>query len=181
MERFMGAAAFLLQRVERNHAAIARFADALATVRICLLRTGDGVKIPFAALKPPAGGNVADNFWRDSNLVCNLDVDSGEILRVRVKGPIEPVDIEQHPVSGKRMPGERVPMWAEVIEAARAASDIFDPIRYQTMDIAVTPEGPVLVEINSGGSFELIQLASGSGFLTDDVIELFKASEVPGF
>ncbi|MEK9755293.1 MAG: hypothetical protein VW338_19050 [Rhodospirillaceae bacterium] len=49
------------------------------------------------------------------------------------------------------------------------------------MDIAVTPEGPVLVEINSGGSFELIQLASGPGLLTDDVIELFKANEVPGF
>lgn len=181
MEQILGDTAFLLQRVECNHPDLERFADALATVRICVLRMDSAVTIPFAVLKLPAHGNVADNFWRPGNLVCNLDTASGEILNVRGKGAIEPVELTEHPVSGEAMVGQRVPMWAEVVATALAASDVFDPIRYQSMDIAVTQEGPVLIEINSGGSFELIQLARGAGFLTDEVIELFKSCQVPGF
>jgi hypothetical protein len=42
------------------------------------------------------------------------------------------------------------------------------------MDIALTSDGPMLIEINTGGSFDLPQLASGRGFLTDDVCEFFR-------
>ena len=41
------------------------------------------------------------------------------------------------------------------------------------MDVAITPRGPVLIEINTGGGFDLPQLASGRGFLTGDVVEFF--------
>ena len=37
------------------------------------------------------------------------------------------------------------------------------------MDVAITPAGPLLVEINTGGGFNLPRLASGCGFLTDEV------------
>ncbi|MEK9661332.1 MAG: hypothetical protein VW644_06305 [Alphaproteobacteria bacterium] len=43
------------------------------------------------------------------------------------------------------------------------------------MDIAITRDGPVLIEINTGGGFDLPQLASGEGFLTDEVGEFFRA------
>jgi hypothetical protein len=52
---------------------------------------------------------------------------------------------------------------------------MFQPVRYQSMDVAVTPDGPVLIEINTGGGFDLPQLASGQGFLTDEVCEFFRA------
>jgi hypothetical protein len=42
------------------------------------------------------------------------------------------------------------------------------------MDIALTSDGPMLIEINTGGGFDLPQLASGRGFLTDDVCEFFR-------
>ena len=41
------------------------------------------------------------------------------------------------------------------------------------MDIGVTPTGPKLIEINTGGDFDLPQLASGRGFLTDEVQAFF--------
>ena len=43
------------------------------------------------------------------------------------------------------------------------------------MDIGITPAGPVLIEINTGGGFDLPQLASGEGFLTDEVRDFFRA------
>lgn len=65
-------------------------------------------------------------------------------------------------------------MWDQVPDLARACAPIFLPIRYQSMDIAIAPAGPMLIEINTGGSFTLPQFASGRGFLTDKVREFFR-------
>ena len=46
------------------------------------------------------------------------------------------------------------------------------------MDVAITPDGPSLIEINSGGAFDLPQLASGRGLLTDEVQAFFAACGV---
>ena len=60
-----------------------------------------------------------------------------------------------------------------MLEIARTCSQVFAPIRYQSMDVAITPNGPKLIEINTGGAFDLPQLASGCGFLTDEVLHFF--------
>ena len=65
-------------------------------------------------------------------------------------------------------------MWNRVLELAERAAWIFEPARYQSMDIAVGDDGPILVEANTGGGFDLPQLASGRGFLTDEVIAFFR-------
>ena len=70
--------------------------------------------------------------------------------------------------------GETLPGWHEVLDLARSVAPIFAPIRYQSMDIAITEAGPLLVEINTGGSFTLPQFASGRGFLTDPVCEFLR-------
>ena len=64
-------------------------------------------------------------------------------------------------------------MWHRVLALAEKAACVFEPARYQSMDIAVGSDGPILVEVNTGGAFDLPQLASGLGFLTDEVIAFF--------
>ena len=66
-----------------------------------------------------------------------------------------------------------LPLWDDVLDLAHACSLIFTPVRYQSMDVATTPAGPMLIEINTGGGFDLPQLVSGRGFLTDEVQEFF--------
>jgi hypothetical protein len=43
------------------------------------------------------------------------------------------------------------------------------------MDIAIAQDAPVLIEINTGGGFNLPQLASGEAFLSDEVRDFFRA------
>lgn len=172
---FVGSTAYLLQPAARNHGFFAGICDALATVRLCILVAGDEIKIPFAVLKLPSRDNVADSFWRPGNLACKLDVASGEILNVRSKDHLGTTDHSAHPDSGAPLRGETVPMWGRVLDLAHDCAPIFHPVRYQSMDIAVTDEGPVLVEINTGGGFDLPQLASGEGFLTDEVQAFFRS------
>ena len=175
MDQVIGETPYLLQRLERNHGFFDRYTDAVATIRVCVLLTTGGVKIPFAILKLPSRENVADNFWRSGNLACNLDLKSGKILTVRSKHPLGTTDHTAHPETGETLLGEAVPMWDRVLDMVHACAPIFQPVRYQSMDIAVTQDGPVLIEINTGGGFDLPQLASGKGFLTDDVREFFRS------
>jgi len=175
MDQFVGATPYLLQRLESNHSFFDRYTDNLATVRVCVLIGKDGIKIPFAILKLPSRDNVADSFWRSGNLACNLDLQSGKILTVRSKDHFGTTDHTAHPETGEPLLGEIVPMWDRVLDMAHTCAPIFQPVRYQSMDIAITQDGPVLIEINTGGGFDLPQLASGMGFLTDEVRDFFRS------
>jgi hypothetical protein len=171
----VGATSYLLQRVERNHGFFAPFTDGLATVRVCILVGERSIEIPFAVLKLPARESIADSFWRPGNVACGLDVASGRVATARSRHRFGTTDHHAHPETGAPLVGETLPMWDAVLGLARACAPIFRPVQYQSMDIAITPDGPVLIEINTGGGFDLPQLASGQGFLTDQVREFFRA------
>jgi hypothetical protein len=176
MDEFVGATAYLLQRLETNHPFFDRYTDGLATVRVCILMDKDAIKIPFAILKLPSRENVADSFWRPGNLACDLDTQSGKILTVRSKDRFGTMDHVVHPETGEPLLGEVVPMWDRLMDLVRRCAPIFQPVRYQSMDIAIARDEPVLIEVNTGGGFDLPQLASGKGFLTGEVREFFRAS-----
>ena len=170
----VGDTVYILQPVERNHAFFSRYTDRLATVRVCLLLTRSGPKIPFTVLKVPGKGNTSDHAWRKGNLACDVDPRTGVILRASTKDPFGTTEHTGHPDTGARLLGETVPRWDEVLDLARYCSQVFAPVRYQSMDVAITPDGPKLIEINTGGGFDLPQLASGRGFLTDEVRAFFR-------
>ena len=151
LDECMGETPYLLQRVERNHEFLDRYADALATVRLCILLSDDGFKVPFAVLKLPSGKHVADNFWRPGNLACAVDPETGTVLTVRTKNALGTTDYREHPGTGEALAEERLPMWDRVLAIAERASWVFEPVRYQSMDIAIGDDGPVLVEANTGG------------------------------
>ena len=65
-------------------------------------------------------------------------------------------------------------MWDRVLDLADRCAPIFQPFD-QSMDIGITQAGPVLIEINTGGGFDLPQLASGEGLLTEEVRDFFRA------
>lgn len=175
MEKSVGTRPYLLQRLQRNHSFFDSYTTNLATIRVCILNGSKGVQIPFCILKLPSSKNIADSFWRPGNLACNLDVVTGRIMDVRSKDPLGTTSHAVHPETGANIIGEYLPMWGQVLNLARNCALIFKPIRYQSMDIAITPEGPVLIEINTGGGFDLPQLGSGEGFLTDEVCEFFRS------
>jgi hypothetical protein len=175
MSQKLGASPYIVQPVMENHPFFDDFTTTLATVRACVLVKDDGIAIPHAVLKLPHSNNVADNFWRKGNLACDVDPQTGEIRTLHEKAPLGVIAHETHPDTGLKLIGETVPMWEDVVELATRCAQVFAPLRYQAMDIAITPDGPVLIENNTGGGFDLPQLASGRGFLTDEVIEFFTA------
>ncbi len=75
---------------------------------------------------------------------------------------------EPHPDTGQPVIWFGVPRWPALCGLAREAATVFPGIRTQSWDIAVTDQGPVLLEVNFGGDLNLAQLAEGKGVLDDD-------------
>jgi hypothetical protein len=71
--------------------------------------------------------------------------------------------------------GLQLPMWQSIRELNERVARIFSPVAYSSLDIGLTPRGPVVVEVNSGGSFDLIQMASDRGFLQPEVRAFFES------
>jgi hypothetical protein len=139
----------------------------LSTMRLVLIQPDKAPEITHALWKLRTSDNVADNFWRPGNMVAHLDIDSGRILRVvQGVGPAQ-VELENHPETGKRLIGAVMPDWEKTKALALECSQIFPKLRYLSWDIAPTPAGPIIVEVNPGAAFTLPQLAEGKGILDD--------------
>ncbi len=175
MSKVIGDKCYLFQKLIENHPEIRKLTKFTPTIRTMNLVNDDRIITPVTLLKIPMGDNIADNYWRKGNLLCKLSRETGEIQRViRGKGP-EMEELEGHPETGEKLLGNTLPYWAKVRSVNARCARLFAPVRYQSLDIAITPEGPIVVEINSGGSFELPQLACAEGFLSPEVRGFFQS------
>lgn len=55
---------------------------------------------------------------------------------------------------------------------------MFGGLAFQSQDIAITEDGPIVVEVNSGSSFTLTQMVSGEGMLDDETKAFFERAGV---
>lgn len=172
---YVGSNVFLIQRFVKNHSFLKQYTSTTATVRMVNVWHEDRLWTPHAILKLPSEKNDADNFWRSGNLVCQLDRETGEILSVVGRDGPGLIRHETHPETGKHIIGERLPHWQEVLKLNNRVAEMHYPVKYQTQDIAITEDGPVEIEFNWGGAFELPQIASGQGFLTPQMRDVFRS------
>lgn len=64
---------------------------------------------------------------------------------------------EIHPTSGTKLIGFEIPYFAEAVELVKKAALVIPGMRYVGWDIAITENGPVLVEGNNFPSYDMVQ------------------------
>jgi hypothetical protein len=166
---------YLFQEMLRPHPELeATVGPRLSTVRLIVLLEDSGPAILHALCKIPVGDNPADNFWRPGNLLPALDAE-GRITRVQQGTGPERCEPESHPDTGGGLRDLTIPDWPALTALALQAATAFPGLRMQAWDIAPTDRGPVLVEVNIGGDFNLPQLAHRRG-LMDDRFRAFLAA-----
>jgi len=147
----------------------AAFGPRLCTLRMIVVLNEDGPTMFRALLKIVAGTNSADNYWRSGNVLARLNVGTGEIEQCTTGLGPEMRFVEQHPDTGRSFKGFHVPRYREAVELTLRASRAFACLRMQAWDIAVTPRGPMALEVNDVGSLFIPQLGDQRG--------LYEASE----
>ena len=158
----------LFQEVLETHPEISACCQGrISTLRTIMLVDGDGAEMFRAVWKIPANGNIADNFWRDGNLLGDIDVASGRVRRVvRGLGP-DQEELERHPDTDAQLNGITLPLWETVCQLSREVALLFPELRVVASDIGLTDQGPVVVEVNPGGDMGLPQIASGKGVMDE--------------
>lgn len=148
----------------------------LGTFRVVTFLVGeDEVRIPFAVLKIPVGDSVTDNFdtGYSGNWVCPVDVETGTLgnavgktVSVRVFA-----EIDMRPDTGAVFRHVTAPLWREVRATVTRSARAFSPLRTIGWDIAVTKDGPIIIEANWDWGDNIIEVAHGRG-LRKELTEL---------
>lgn len=143
-----------------------RVGPATSGVRVIVLIEPDGPHIVQAVWKIIGGDAIADNARTPGNLLADIDIDTGRVVRV-VQG-VGPSLTERpdHPGTGETLLDTVLPHWDAVTELVQKHAGIAHKVRFQGWDIAIGPDGPVVIEFNVGSSLELPQQARGEGFGT---------------
>lgn len=143
---------YVVQERLRNGDDVPGGRTALQTVRISTLVNRDGsVDVINSFFKTALDGASIDNFrfGASGNLVSAIDVHRGTFVNLVAAGEHGVLhDVEPPAGTCAPVPGERFPRWDECCDLVRAAAPLFLPMRCLGWDVAVTPEGPQIVEAN---------------------------------
>lgn len=135
-----------------------------ASLRVIILYGKDGPKIWDCAWRIPAGGNAADNFAKPGNVFASVEPGAGKVTHaIRKANRFDIARVETHPDTGGKLPGFRLPDWTAALGAALNASHLYARIGLQSWDVAITAEGPVVLEVNPGGNLDNAQILRGIG------------------
>ena len=146
----------LMQEVIENHPDITSFSwvAGLQTVRIITLVGADGcVEILTAFFKTITETNIVNDTHIENlkgNLEVLIDLSEGSLRQASYldgtgKGIVV---VGNHPVSGNPFKGFIIPYWTQVLELAKRAALMALPVRTIGWDIAITAQGPCLIEGN---------------------------------
>lgn len=150
---------YLLQERLRIHPDIRDLtgSDAISTIRgFTLVRHGEAPRLMGAYLRIIASDGITDNISDFStggfsgNVLGSTDLETG-ILEWAIAPNMDGVGrdpIETHPRTGHRISGFQIPMWADVRDLMVRAAACFLPLRTMGWDVAITPDGPFLIEAN---------------------------------
>ncbi len=157
---------YLFQRQLMPHKALADICgDRIASLRLVVFLSNGVPHITHATWKIPASDSITDHFANADNLDANVDPESGVIIQAFRRHGLRQEAVTHHPDSGKAVTGFQIPHWQAARDLCLSASSTIPGLRLQAWDIAICEEGPVILEVNMGGDFE-IQFSTGKGMLT---------------
>lgn len=165
---------FLFQDAVQQHSMMSDVAgQAVGSIRVVTVFDGDTPSCLYALWKVPSPSAMSDNYWQPGSMLAELDKMSGQVLQCRRgSGPDQEI-IERHPVSEAVFTELRIPHWDEVLRMAAEAHRVLPKFGVIGWDIAITPEGPLIIECNANPHHMLYQLATGKGIHNPDFAEVF--------
>jgi hypothetical protein len=155
---------YLFQELLTPHPSIDAMTNGrVATMRLLIWLGPQGSTVREAVLRIPAGAHFVDNFRRAGNLVSYVNRETGRLGAACRGVGVNLESLTAHPDSGVQIAGSVAPDFDAAKALALRAATIFPSLHIQSWDVALTNDGPALLELNPGGNLNVIQLAAGRG------------------
>lgn len=170
----------LFQECAESHPAIRELTGsaAICCIRMICIVARCETLVHTAFFKIVTGHNMLDNFSHGDygNLLAALDTERGVITHaIRHMGPQDAID--RHPDTGKSLIGFEIPLWNEAIALVKEASRHFPGLGIQNWDVAITPQGPLLIELNTESELAVPQAISHRGLMDARLVEALQILE----
>lgn len=109
-------------------------------------------------LRVGRSGLQVDNYDQNG-LLLSVDRETGELGTHAISAQQEAFDI--HPDTHFQFKGRRISHWKDIREVALASARKIPQMGYIGWDIALTTEGPIVIEANPGTGLDGLQIHSG--------------------
>ncbi len=155
MEFIRGAENYIVEEYITQHARLAELnPGAVSIIRFYSLSSPRG-DLVFAPVLTCAISKSISNGCQDA-LTAMIDIRSGEVITDAVDQN-KLVEHQCHPVTGVRFKGLQIPYWQECLELMRKAMPLAGKISNIGWDLAITENGPLIVEANTIPGFNTAQ------------------------
>lgn len=136
--------------------------SAVNTIRVITVVADESVNVIGAAFRISVGCPV-DNYAA-GNLAAEVDCANGRVVTGGIKRQACCAQYhDHHPLTGARIKGFQIPYWREAMAMIREAALIEPEVRTVGWDIAITEEGPLIVEANPSWNKGAWQIPAGNG------------------
>lgn len=160
---------YIIEECLENHPDIAKYnPSSLNTCRAVTFINKEGIcRILFATLRFGRTGSVTDN-WSAGGVAVGLDLGAGVMGRGLLLPQFGGGWQDVHPDSKQFFVGQAVPFWQELLELVQKAAETLPWCNAIGWDVAITADGPVLVEGNGQWNPSIGQAFTG-GLLTPEL------------
>lgn len=140
---------WLIEEYLPQHPEIAEInPSSLNTLRVWVSAMPSGFKSRYAALRIGRAGSQVDNST-SGGFACVVDMATGCLNEgIDLYDPLR--RIERHPDTDVILKGRKIPYWSEVLDLGPVALSLFPEMTFAGLDIAIGPNGPVMIELNVG-------------------------------
>ena len=165
----------IVQKRVRPHPALEPLTSgATPTVRALTMVDEQGrPELIAAVFRMSFGANRTVDNIHAGGLACWVSLADGRLGRASNLGSDARLGwTSDHPSTGARIEGRQLPFWPEVKELAIRAHTLFADRLLIGWDIAITEDGPILIEGNRGPDMDLMQRFMDIGFCDHRLAEL---------
>lgn len=118
------------------------------------------------------GKTIADNFHQGGKGVL-VDIKNGVLVG---NGIDKALNESEKSITGITFNGFKIPYWEEIKKMVLEAALVNDKVNIVGWDVAISKNGPLIIEGNRGPGFDLVQvlLKKGTKYMLDDLLESVK-------
>lgn len=130
------------------------------TIRVVTVQHQKQIDIISAVVRIGVNNHV-DNFSA-GGIAAPVEIETGIIYRPAVtkKGSTK---FESHPVTKNRIVGFKIPYWNKIIEMITEAAWVVPEVKTIGWDVAITDDGPIIIEGNDNWNKDAFQIPYGQG------------------
>lgn len=131
------------------------YPDSVNTYRIVTVARSADPGVVYAFIRIGNGGRFVDNI-NSGGMAAPVDVDTGVIRFAAFDKDSKYYEV--HPATGCPIAGYRLPFWRESVEMCLEAARVVPQLGYVGWDVAVSLDGPQLIEGNHFPGHDILQM-----------------------